>query len=376
MASLKRIPRSPFWIACFRKADGTATSRSTKVEGYERDRKKALKIAEAFERAYREVRTVRHAAKVLDEIAQEVGGERLQLGIARHSNQWFENIQRTRTPGTIKVYEVSIRRWLRWLEDRGLTEEPVSRLERQDIVNFRDRMEDQHGAKAANRCLAVVNQILDVAKADGLAETNPAARVGKASEDEPFQRDPFTREDLAKLWEAASDSLEWRNLLMLGLFTGQRLGDLRKLKWSHIDLEKREIRITTQKTKRNQVCLIPPPLANWLTNIRPASGDPHELICPRFGTIDRNRPTKLFGELIDRSGLPFEHIEVSGRRFRSKSFHSLRHTLPSMLLELGTSPKIIQEILGHDDAQSTARYTHAERSQVAEALGRLTNPFG
>lgn len=342
---------------------------------HEGNRKQALKIAEAFEAAYREARTVRHAAKVLDEISREVGGGPLQLGVAEYSRRWFANIQRTRTSGTAKAYNVSIRRWLAWLESKRFSDDPISRIERHDIVSFRNHIEDNYGSGAANRCLKIVHQILDIAMSDGLTETNTAARVSKASEDPSFQRDAFTRKDLAKLWAATSESLEWRNMLMLGLFTGQRIGDLRSLRWSDVDLKKREIRLTTKKTKRDQICLIPAPLSNWLENIRPADPDPGDRLCPRLGRIEKNQPTKEFGEILDRTDVPFRWIQVSDRRFRSKSFHSLRHTLPSMLLELGTSPKIIQEILGHDDAQSTTRYTHAERSQIAEALGRLTNPF-
>ena len=47
MASLRELPNSPFWIACFTLPDGRRTQRSTKST----DRREALRIANQFEDA-------------------------------------------------------------------------------------------------------------------------------------------------------------------------------------------------------------------------------------------------------------------------------------------------------------------------------------
>jgi hypothetical protein len=72
MASLKRIPRSPYWVACFRKTNGKSTCRSTKVEAIEKNYQKAYKIATAFDEAYRESQIVGHAGRVLAEMSREI----------------------------------------------------------------------------------------------------------------------------------------------------------------------------------------------------------------------------------------------------------------------------------------------------------------
>ena len=49
-------------------------------------------------------------------------------------------------------------------------------------------------------------------------------------------------------------------------------------------------------------------------------------------------------------------------------FHDLRHTHASMLIEMNENPKIIQELLGHDDIRTTLNtYGH-----LMEGLGRET----
>src|SRR6266542_189512 len=52
MASLRRLPNSPFWIACFTLPDGRRTNRSTGAK----DKRQAQRVAAQFEDAAREAR--------------------------------------------------------------------------------------------------------------------------------------------------------------------------------------------------------------------------------------------------------------------------------------------------------------------------------
>lgn len=73
MASVRRKPKTKYWIACYRDAEGAPRQRSTK----ETNRDKALTIAKKLERAYALKLTEAQARKLISEIYEEVRGEQL-----------------------------------------------------------------------------------------------------------------------------------------------------------------------------------------------------------------------------------------------------------------------------------------------------------
>ena len=88
-------------------------------------------------------------------------------------------------------------------------------------------------------------------------QANPAMRVEnlhpkQAPNSEPKKsRRPFTIEELQKLLKVVDQ--EWNNLILFGLYTGQRLGDLSTLTWGNIHLSEEELRFRSKKTGRNVI---------------------------------------------------------------------------------------------------------------------------
>jgi integrase len=56
----------------------------------------------------------------------------------------------------------------------------------------------------------------------------------------------------------------------------------------------------------------------------------------------------------------------------STRFHDLRHTCVTLLLDLGTPPHIVREIVGHSDIEVTMTvYAHLSLQEKRKALGKL-----
>ena len=61
----------------------------------------------------------------------------------------------------------------------------------------------------------------------------------------------------------------------------------------------------------------------------------------------------------------------SGRARRTLTWHSLRHTCGTRLVQSGADIRAVQEIMGHATLAMTQRYAHVETSRVLAALARI-----
>jgi integrase len=133
--------------------------------------------------------------------------------------------------------------------------------------------------------LKVLRSVFTVARREGLIDDNPADRVAVLKQRKDFERRPFTLPELKRLMELADE--EWRGMILFGLYTGQRLGDIATLTWKNLDLAQEEIRLTTGKTGRRQILPLTTPLLDYVENL-PAKDVPDAPLFPNaHDTVQR-----------------------------------------------------------------------------------------
>lgn len=79
--------------------------------------------------------------------------------------------------------------------------------------------------------------------------------VRKSSED---SKRPFTIPEIRSGLAVAD--LEWRSMVLFGVYTGQRLADIGSLSWDNLDLERNGIRLRSRKTGKRILIPIATPL--------------------------------------------------------------------------------------------------------------------
>jgi integrase len=189
---------------------------------------------------------------------------------------------------------------------------------------------------------------------------------------------PLTSEQVSRFLETAKESRLYAAFL-LELGTGLRRGELLALKWEDVDLKKGTAQVkqslsrvrvngTTKtallfqepKTKQSKRVVPIPHEALKELKVHKARQNEEKLFFGQayqdnglvFATedgkpLDPDNFAKRYGTILKKAGLP--HV----------SFHNLRHTYASLLLEAGEHPKVVQEILGHTKISTTMDiYSH------------------
>jgi hypothetical protein len=112
MASLTRKPRSKFWFACFRDANGRQRRKSTKTS----DRKKAIKIAEQYEQVGQRKMPARAVRETLAELYREMYNASVPTATVRgFVENWLKTKQPEISPATLAFYRKSTNKLLEFL---------------------------------------------------------------------------------------------------------------------------------------------------------------------------------------------------------------------------------------------------------------------
>jgi len=214
-------------------------------------------------------------------------------------------------------YKRAIERFFECLGSRS--DRDLSTLHTSDIARFRDREAKERAIATANIHLKVLRVCLGEAVRQGLLTSNPAARVKLIKSAQESKRRPFTLSEIKRILKACGDT-EWRGLVLFGLYTGQRLGDLAKLTWRTVNLESVEISFTARKTGRRIVLPLVQPLSDYLAS-QPASDNPSAYIFPRAASAKRTASlSNQFREILAEAGL----VESRGHRARKQGRAQLR----------------------------------------------------
>lgn len=168
--------------------------------------------------------------------------------------------------------------------------------------------------------------------------------------------------------------------ILLALYTGIRIGELMALKKSDIDLKNQKI--TINKTLV-QVCLngkfqtfINSPKTETSMRIVPIP----KIIVPHLKKYLENSTGEYFlstrkGNFVDRRSMERIFTNTIKRlNLTPITFHGLRHTFATNLIESGVDPKTVSEILGHSNPLTTLRiYCHPSNLAKITASNKWAN---
>lgn len=376
MASIWKHPESQFYFARYKDKDGRWRNASTKST----DRKTARKLADEFEAAASARRTATQARRVISRLHMEITNEALPSSSVRSFvNAWLLEKKGT-TASTQSYYKNTTEKFLKHLGP--VADEELSMVAKEHVLSFRNAQLERLSTRSVNHDLKVIRMLFRAAKRDGYLVDDPSEFVDTVPEKrhETKRRHPFTIEQVRAVLAVADE--EWRSMILFALYTGQRLGDIARLTWANLDLERGQVRLVTRKTGAPLTIPMAPPLRAHVETLptpdkRPDLALLHPKACAsveRQGDKTGNLSNQ-FADLLALAGLREKqaHRKTSGegRDGRHKhgglSFHCLRHTAVSLLKEAGIPAAVVQALIGHESAQISDLYTTVGEDALTKA---------
>lgn len=161
-----------------------------------------------------------------------------------------------------------------------------------------------------------------------------------------------------------------REMILTGLKTGMRVGEIIGLQWSSIDWENRLI--TVRHSWSHYAKALGSPKSNRERHIDMTT-DLYEMF------LKRKKATGFV--FLDENGEHFNQHRISRRLvavckkagLRHIGWHTLRHTFASHLVMRGAPVPAVQKLLGHSSVDMTMRYAHLAPSTMRTAID-LLNP--
>jgi integrase len=237
----------------------------------------------------------------------------------------------------------------------------LSLINRRQLKTLRQKLTKGRKDSTVNRYLAHLKTLLHEAKKDGLIDTVPHFDM----KPEPKTRHLFyvIEPDVEKAMLAYCRKSNGLNkvladLIVLGLETGMRLGEMLSLRRSeNVDIERKQITLYADQVKTNQHRIIP--ISKPVMEILESRTD--DLVFHNNGNMIRNTSIcHAWNKMKADSGIGGETTP-----------HSLRHTFATRALSQGMNIKHVQAILGHTSVKTTERYAHVINDDIENSYRQL-----
>ena len=379
MAFIFKNRNTKNWLAGFRDATGKRRTRSTGVEATEENRFDAQDIARSYEAAANRKRTAHQVRRVISDLHKEITGVDLPVvTVQSHVDAWLKSKVSSVSAGTLAFYTTSTGKFIQFLGDRADGE--LADIERGDIEAYRDGMAERLAAKTVNNNLKTLRMLFRDARDRTVLVDDPTEFVKSVKAKAVVERRPFTVAEVRTVLKHCN--AEWKSMVLFGIHTGQRMGDIARLRWESIDMKRNILSLTTAKTGKKLNLPLHRDLTAHLRSLpRPISKD-MPIHPDAFATIEaEGKVSSLsvrFGAILAKAGLRAKKTHKSTEKGRSAkreltglSFHSLRRTAATLLNEAGVPQAVAMAFVGHDSEDIHNVYVNVGEKAMRSAATQI-----
>jgi site-specific recombinase XerD len=150
-------------------------------------------------------------------------------------------------------------------------------------------------------------------------------------------------------------------MVTLAYAGGLRVSEITNLKVKDVNINELTIHIKGAKGNKDRITLFPEKLKNNINNLIGGKiNNDFIFASERGGKLTERTAQKVFEHALEKSGIQ-----------KNATFHSLRHSFATHLLENGVDVRYVQELLGHANIRTTQIYTKVTNP----ALKKIKSPL-
>lgn len=156
----------------------------------------------------------------------------------------------------------------------------------------------------------------------------------------------LSREEIKKIIDVIGNP-KHKMMIALAYGAGLRVSEIVRLKASDIDIKELTLMVKQGKGKKDRLTVLSQSIAEELKKrIADKNLNDYVFDSERGGRLTEATAQKVFYAALAKSEIK-----------KSASFHSLRHSFATHLLENGVDVRYVQELLGHANIRTTQIYT-------------------
>jgi integrase len=233
----------------------------------------------------------------------------------------------------------------------------ATNIKRADVSALHIKLGKQ-GHYQANRVYSLLSKMFNLARAWGFVpeeHINPCFGIEKFKEE---KRDRFvSHEEFPRLAEAITAELNQSVVaaIWLYLLTGLRKEELLNLKWSDIDMTRKELKLTDTKNGKSHYLPLSVAAIDVLNQVQRIEDNPYVIVGKNPGC-----------HLVNIAK-PWERIRMAAG-LEDVRLHDLRRTVGSWLAQSNNSLHLIGKVLNHSNQSTTAIYARFGQDSVRDAL--------
>ena len=266
----------------------------------------------------------------------------------------------------VRAYGTDMRMLREFLKHRlGRVPSPTE-ITREQIVQFGVSLR-KPAPLTLRRKYACISSFFGFLQDMGYAHTNPARRLPlpRVSEYVPV----FLSEEMAQQLIAAADTPWTKAMVVLLLSTGIRRSEAVGITLDDLNLEERQLLIRGKGDKERVV-----PLTDQAVEAIQAYLPWRTKTESRYLFVSAWKGLPIHGRCINR--MLKIVIQKAGLAGQGITPHKLRHTFATHLIRNGVDIRTVQELMGHSELETTAKYLHSDTRTKQMAVGKLNGLLG